>query len=113
MRVQSIEGVKNKRISFFLPNGEINEQEFETIERRFKNMIDAGDFNIILDLSRVSHINYKVVGGLIEYQKKLKELGGDIKLVNVSPYLYDILRLYGFYPFEIYPSKRAALKSFM
>ena len=76
-------------------------------------MIQADDLNIILDLSRVSHINYKVVGQLIDYQKKFKGLGGDIKLVNVSPYLYDILRLYGFYPFEIFPSKRAALKSFM
>lgn len=113
MRVQSIEGIKDKKVSFLLPNGEINEQEFETMEKKFKNLIETGDFNIIIDLSRVSHMNYKVVGWLIEYQKKLKELGGDIKLVNVSPYLYDIFRLYGFYPFEIYPSKRAALKSFM
>ena len=113
MKVQAVEAVKNKKVSFFLPTGEINEEEFETMEKKFKNMIEAKDLNIILDLSRVSHINYKVVGWLIDYQKKFKESGGDIKLVNVSPYLYDILRLYGFYPFEIFPSKRAALKSFM
>lgn len=113
MKVQAIEAVKDKKISFFLPVGEINEEEFVTIEEKFKGMIQAGDFNIIIDLSRVSHINYKVVGWLIDYQKKFKGFGGDIKLVNVSPYLYDILRLYGFYPFEIFPSKRAALKSFM
>jgi len=113
MKVQAVEAVNNKKVSFFLPTGEINEEEFETMEKKFKNMIEAKDLNIILDLSRVSHINYKVVGWLIDYQKKFKECGGDIKLVNVSPYLYDILRLYGFYPFEIFPSKRAALKSFM
>ena len=83
------------------------------MEKKLKNMIQEGEFNIIIDLSRVSHMNYKVVGYLIDYQKKFKDLGGDIKLVNVSPYLYDILRLYGFYPFEIFPSKRAALKSFI
>jgi len=113
MKVQSIEAVKNKMVSFFLPSGEINEKEFEKIEERLKGMIESGEYNIIIDLSRVSHINYKIVGYLIDYQKKFKEFGGDIKLVNVSPYLYDILRLYGFYPFEIYPSKRAALKSFV
>lgn len=112
MKIQAIDAVKNKRVSFFSPSGEINEEKFETIEGKLKSMIEAGEFNIILDLSRVNHINYKVVGWLIDYQKKFKEFGGDIKLVNVSPYLYDILRLYGFYPFEIYPSKRAALKSF-
>ncbi|MCK4251050.1 STAS domain-containing protein [candidate division WOR-3 bacterium] len=113
MKVQAVEAIKNKKVLFFLPSGEINEEEFETIENRFKNMIQAGDFNIIIDLSRVSHINYKVVGWFIDYQKKFKKFGGDIKLVNVSPYLFNILRLYGFYPFEIFPSKRAALKSFM
>ena len=113
MKVQAVEAIKNKKVLFFLPGGEINEEEFETIDNRFKNMIQAGDFNIIIDLSRVSHINYKVVGWLIDYQKKFKKFGGDIKLVNVSPYLFNILRLYGFYPFEIFPSKRAALKSFM
>jgi len=113
MKVQAIEAVNNKMVSFFLPSGEINEKEFETIEIKLKGMIENSAYNIIIELSRVTHINYKVVGMLIDYQKKFKEFGGDIKLVNVSPYLYDILRLYGFYPFEIYPSKRAALKSFV
>jgi anti-anti-sigma factor len=113
MKVQAVEAIKDKMVSFFLPSGEIDEKEFENIEKRLKNMIESGDYNIIIDLSRVEHINYKVVGWLIDYQKKFKQFGGDIKLVNVSPYIYDILRLYGFYPFEIYPSKRAALKSFI
>jgi anti-anti-sigma factor len=111
MRIQAVEAMNHKKVSLFLPSGKIEEKEFEAIEEKFKNMIDSGTFNIILDLSRVSHVEYKVVGYLIDYQKKFKEYGGDIKLVNVSPYIYDILRLYGFYPFEIYPSKRAALKS--
>ncbi len=112
MRIQAVESIKDKKVSFFLPAGEIDEKEFANIEDKFKQMIKSGEYNIIIDLSRVRHINYKVVGWLINYQKKFKELGGDIKLVNVSTYLYDILRLYGFYPFEIYPSRRAALKSF-
>jgi anti-anti-sigma factor len=112
MKIQTVEAVKDKKVSFFLPSGEINEEEFGTMEEKLKTMMGAGEFNIIVDLSRVTHMNYKVVGWLIDYQKKFKEYGGDIKLVNVSPYLYNILRLYGFYPFEIYPSRRAALKSF-
>jgi anti-sigma B factor antagonist len=112
MKIQAVEAIKDKKVSFFLPSGEIDEQGFSKMENKLKEMFEEGDFNIIIDLSRVSHINYKVVGWLIEYQQKFKKYGGDIKLVNVSPYLYDILRLYGFYPFEIYPSRRAALKSF-
>ena len=110
MKIQAVEALKDKKVSFFLPSGEIDEQGFTKMETKLKKMFEEGDFNIIIDLSRVSHINYKVVGWLIEYQQKFKKYGGDIKLVNVSPYLFDILRLYGFYPFEIYPSRRAALK---
>ncbi|KPJ73472.1 hypothetical protein AMJ52_03570 [candidate division TA06 bacterium DG_78] len=113
MKIQAVEACKDKTVSFFLPSGEIDEKEFEIIEQKLNSMITDGEYNVIIDLSRVSHMNYKVVGWLIDYQKKFKDFGGDIKLVNVSPYLYDILRLYGFYPFEIYPSKRAALKSFV
>lgn len=112
MKIQAVEAVRDKRVSFFMPSGAIDEKGFEKIEEKLKEMIEAGDFNIIVDLSRVSHLNYRVVGSLIDYQQRFKKYGGDIKLVNVSPYLYDILRLYGFYPFEIYPSRRAALKSF-
>jgi len=113
MKVQTVEAVKDKKVCFFILNGEIDEERFGAVEKKLKDMMRTGEVNVIIDLSRVSHINYKVVGWLIEYQQKFKDLGGDIKLVNVSPYLYDILRLYGFYPFEIFPSKRAALKSFM
>lgn len=113
MKVQTVEAVKDKKVCFFVLNGEIDEEHFGAVEKKLKDMLQTGEFNVIIDLSRVNHINYKVVGWLIEYQQKFKDLGGDIKLVNVSPYLYDILRLYGFYPFEIFPSKRAALKSFM
>ena len=112
MKVQEVEAMKDKKVSFFLPSGAIDEQGFGQIEAKLKQMIENNDFNIIIDLSRVSHINYRVVGTLIDYQQKFKKYGGDIKLVNVSPYLYDIFRLYGFYPFEIFPSRRAALKSF-
>ena len=113
MKVQAVETVKDKKVCFFVLSGEIDEEQFKAVEKKLKDMVQAQEFNVIIDLSRVNHINYKVVGWLIEYQQKFKDLGGDIKLVNVSPYLYDILRLYGFYPFEIFPSKRAALKSFM
>lgn len=112
MKIQTVEAVKNKKVSFVLPSGEINEPEFSVIEGTLKSMIESGDVNIIIDLSRVTHMNYKVVGELIDYQKKCRDFNGDIKLVNVSSYLLNILRLYGFYPFEIYPSRRAALKSF-
>ena len=38
MKIQAVEAVKDKKVSFFLPSGEMNEEEFGTIEQKFKTM---------------------------------------------------------------------------
>ncbi len=104
--------VEENKVVFLSLNGEIDEEAYSLVDTRLKKLMQDGHTNVVLDVGKVEHLNYKIVGELIEWQKRFQEYNGDIKLVNVSSYLYDILRLYGFYPFEIYPSRRAALKSF-
>jgi len=104
--------LEENRVVFLSLSGEMDETEFKTLELRLRKLREDGQTSVVLDLSKVEHMNYKVVGELIDWQKRFRDYSGDIKLVNVSSYLYDILRLYGFYPFEIYPSRRAAMKSF-
>ncbi len=104
--------LEENKVIFLSLSGEVDEEEIKTIAARLRKLLEEGQTNLVLDLAKVTHMNYKVVGELIEWQKRYQDYGGDIKLVNVSSYLYDILRLYGFYPFEIYPTRRAALKSF-
>lgn len=104
--------LEENKVIFLSLSGEIDEQTFKTLSTRLQKLLEEGQTSVVLDLSKVEHMNYKVVGELIDWQKRFQSYNGDIKLVNVSSYLYDILRLYGFYPFEIYPSRRAALKSF-
>ncbi|RKX70260.1 hypothetical protein DRP53_05660 [candidate division WOR-3 bacterium] len=99
-------------VYFLSLNGEIDEESFRSVEEKLKQLLKEGNVKLVLDLSRLKHINYQLIGTLIGWQKRFKDFGGDIKLVNVSAYIYDILRLYGFYPFEIYPTRRAAIKGF-
>jgi anti-anti-sigma factor len=68
--------------------------------------------NVVLDLARVDQLDYQVISELLRERKQLLVSGGDLRLVNVNPMLLDNLRLFGFHPFEIYPTRRAALKSF-
>ena len=44
MKIQAVEAVKDKKVSFFLPTGEINEEEFGTIENQFKNMVATSNW---------------------------------------------------------------------
>ncbi|HID32161.1 MAG TPA: anti-sigma factor antagonist [bacterium (Candidatus Stahlbacteria)] len=99
-------------VCFLSLNGEIDEDSFKSVEAKLRELLRKGNTKLVLDLSRLKHINYQLIGSLIGWQKRYKDFGGDIKLVNVSAYIYDILRLYGFYPFEIYPTRRAAIKGF-
>lgn len=103
---------KERNIVIVHLGGEISEDTYEALDARITTLKAAGAANIALDLGKVSHIHYKVIARLLERKGELARLGGDIKLINVNPYLYDIFRLYGFYPFEIYPSRRAVIKSF-
>jgi hypothetical protein len=39
MKIQAVEAVSDKRVSFFMPSGEIDEKGFEKIEEKLKEMI--------------------------------------------------------------------------
>ena len=69
MKVQAVEAVKDKKVCFFVLNGEIDEEQFQAVEKKLKDMIQAGEFNVIIDLSRVNHINYKSLDGLLNISR--------------------------------------------
>jgi len=46
---------------------------------------------IVLDLGGVSHIDSTGLGALAGLHTSARKAGGDIKLANVKPHLYDVL----------------------
>lgn len=50
---------------------------------------------VVLDLSRVTHLDYRGVPSLVRQADHFRYRGGDIKLVGLSAYLHAILRAVG------------------
>ncbi len=57
----------------------------------------------MLDLTDVSHLDYRGVPWLVSQAEEYRQRGGDVKLAGVSRYLLAILRAAGAHDaFEIY-----------
>ena len=78
-----------------------------------RDLVERGFTKIVLDLGRVTYIDSSGVGMLAAKLKTLKERGGDMKLVHLSPRaesLFGMLKL--FIVFDRFEDEAAALRSF-
>ena len=66
---------------------------------------------VVLDLSALSHIDYKLVPHLVDRVIEIQCQGGEIKLAGGNDYVANILKAMGFEE-ELYPSVQDALISF-
>ncbi|MBN2379494.1 STAS domain-containing protein [candidate division WOR-3 bacterium] len=100
-----------ENVPFVSLSGEVQDADFEELVSMFEAMLEANELNVVLNLAGCEHIQTNLIPELIEFKRRFNERCGDIKLINVSDYINSLFSLYGFHPFEIYPSRQAALKS--
>lgn len=98
-------------VPFVNLSGEVKEEDFSEVTALFEGLLSANEVNVVINLAGCQHIQVPIIPELIEFKHRFKERGGDIRLINVSDYINSLLSLYGFHPFDIYPSRRAVLKS--
>jgi len=60
--------------------------------------LKAGLVHVVLNLENVSHVHLAGLPVLSERAQRLREYGGDLKLVGLSPYLRHIFDLSGSSP---------------
>lgn len=97
--------------------GEMGDMELAHIGEELFRLNSHGYNRVVLDLTNVSHIDYRGLGHLSVQTRGLRAGGGDLKLTGLSNYLAAILRAAGYEDaFETYASiddaKRAFLSSF-
>jgi len=93
--------------------GDIDMQEVVNIRNTISSVLHNGCYQLVLDFSRVQHINATGIGILTESLRRIRHLHGDLKLANLNPYLRHIFELTGMNRFfQIYNSRQAAIKSF-
>ena len=93
--------------------GDINHVEMVHIHNTISELIRDGHLNVIVSMDDVEHINYLSIGVLVERLKRLRNYGGDLKIVGMSHYIRNIFTVVGADEFfESFDCQEEALSSF-
>jgi anti-sigma B factor antagonist len=78
-----------------------------------RNLVAAGKKKIILNLARVDYIDSSGVGELVGSFTTVRNAGGELKLLNLTQKVHDVLHVTKLYTvFDIKDDEFTAVKSF-
>lgn len=75
--------------------GEVSLLELDQIERVLSSLKRSHNNKVILDMTSVDHIHYRVVKRLVENAVALRSQNGDLKLVSMNDDAKHIVRFTG------------------
>jgi len=83
------------------------------LEGAFKGLIDEGVYRIIVNFRDLSYISSAGLGVFMAFIEEVRTHNGDIKLVGMSPKIYNVFDLLGFpMLYEIYDDEEQAHRKF-
>ena len=94
-------------------SGFIDQTNSFGLQRTFDDILASGCNKIIIDFSYVLYISSAGWGIFVGEIKRFRDEGGDIKLANMTPDIYEVYQMLEFYHiFEDYNSIESAIQSF-
>jgi anti-sigma B factor antagonist len=87
--------------------------EIDELRSAIRNLIDEGKKKIILNLAAVDYLDSSGVGALVGGFTAVRNAGGELKLLNLSQKVHDVLHVTKLYTvFDIRDDEFHAVKSF-
>lgn len=87
--------------------------EIEQLRSAVRNLVAKGQKKIILNLAEVDYIDSSGVGELVGCFTTVRNAGGELKLLNLSRKVHDVLQVTKLYTvFDIRDDEFTAVKSF-
>ncbi len=79
-----------------------------------RDLLAKGDKNILLNLGDVSYIDSSGIGELVSAFTSVKNAGGDLKLLNLTKKVQDLLQITKLYTvFDVKDDETSAVGSFI
>ncbi len=75
---------KNGNQAVVIPDGRIDITNSQDLKKKLLDIFDEGFDEIVIDFGNISSIDSSGLGKLLLFHKKLKERGGELRIVNVS-----------------------------
>jgi anti-sigma B factor antagonist len=103
----------DERAFTMMLEGELGKCELKELDTQIAELSVRGRRRIVLEFSDVTHFDYRAVPRLVARANHLRELGGDLKLCAMSPYLRTIFKAAGAHTaFEFYSQLEDAFRAF-
>lgn len=109
----SIETHELKRCILVTLHGRIDSSKAPMVEAKLKEMIDAGHYRFVVDMSEVEFVSSAFLRVLISASKTVRRFNrGDIYLAALSARIKDVFDLAGLLPlFKLYDTQVDAVGS--
>ena len=83
------------------------------LEEAFQKLVNSKKFNILVNCKDLAYISSAGLGVFMAFIEDIRKSGGDIKMSNMTPKVYNIFDLLGFpMLYEIFSDEHEAVKKF-
>ena len=90
----SVQYVEDATIVTFVDEKILEEMDIQALQTSVMSVVDEAErINLILDFCNVQFLSSAVLGLLMRISKKVYEHGGQLKLCNISPRIYEIFKI--------------------
>lgn len=113
LRIAVSEEKGSTPVTIMYVSGDLDSKTYPDLEAKASDVIAGGAKNILLDLHEVRFMGSAGLRAMHAMSVKLKDAGGQLKLLNPSDPVARVLKTLGFDKFfDIHATRDAALKSF-
>lgn len=111
--VMEINTSEMRRVQLFEVIGRVDSTNATELGNAMDKAVDDGKSNLVLDLSGVEYMSSAGLREMVRVLKRVKRVGGDLRIANPSERVREVLELAGLDSvFEIYPTQVEAVGSF-
>jgi anti-sigma B factor antagonist len=113
MRACNIEHEKEGDIDILHLEGSLDAYSFPQLEVVLQELQENERSRVILDCTKLEYISSVGLGALIGFARRARENNGDLKLINLSKRIFNIIEMLGFHKIlATLPGKAEAIESF-
>jgi len=110
VRIADHDGVKLVRL---LTSAIREERDVDLLGRELLTLAEVPGQRVVLSFLGLDHLTSLALGKLIQVHKRLVESGGEMRLADIHPQIYEVFRITHLDRlFKIYDHEREALASF-
>lgn len=89
-------GVGSRDVHILRLEGYVDAHTFTDFEEELTRLVEGGNYNLLLDLERLTYINSTGLGLLMATFRQVRQHGGDLVIARMSDKITNIFNLLGF-----------------